>query len=124
MEYKITRNGESIGTARIEKEGLYYRFSCCCRLPDRDIYNIYVQSEIESRNLGVCVPRGRDFYLNTRVPAKHIGDGPFQFEARKREEKAGGFYPVETAKPFARMDRLTESRCAVLEGKIGLIIGD
>lgn len=118
--FDVMLNERTVGTASVNREGLYYHFSCKCILPDKDIHAIWVLWEGGSRKLGVCVPEGRYAYLNTKVPVKYIPGGKLYFRIDHREEL--DFYPVDPDVAFAHMDKLTKARFAEVNGKPGLVI--
>ena len=116
----IMMNGKNVGTATVEREGLYYRFACKCVFDDADIHRLWVLWESGCRRLGVLVPDGRTACLNTRVPAKYIPDTQLSFQIDYHP--AEHFYPVDKEKPFAHMGQLLKARFAVVDGKPGIVI--
>ena len=121
-EFVITRNGKTVGNAIMERQGLYYRFHCQCVLPDRDIHTIWVRWGEGSRKLGICVPNGPYFCLDTKVPIKYIPNTGLLFEVDYKENPPENFYPIDTEQPFIHTDKLAKARFATREGQPGLII--
>lgn len=119
-EYEITLNGKPLGTATIETQGLYYRISCRCLLPDKKIHTIWIRWSDGSRKLGVCVPQGQYFCLDTKVPMKYFPLTGLCFEIDYRAENE--FFPIDARKPFIHIDKLQQSRFDVRDDRLGLII--
>lgn len=119
-EFEITLNGKPLGTATVEKQGLYYRISCRCLLPDRKIHTIWVRWSDGSRKLGVCVPEGQYFCLDTKVPTKYFPLTGLSLEIDYQAENE--FFPIDTQKPFIHIDKLEQSRFDIRDDQPGLVI--
>ena len=91
--YDITHEGAPVGTARMEKQGLYYVFSCRCRLPEEGLYRIHAINGETREDLGICVPIGSAFGMDKKIPAKRLGEGNLTFELLPKDWKP---QPVKT----------------------------
>ena len=85
--YDITYDGEPVGTARMEKQGLYYVFSCRCRLPEEGLYRIYAINGDAREDLGICIPMDGVFGMDKKIPQKRIGEGMLTFELVPKDWK-------------------------------------
>ena len=85
--YDITYDGEPVGTARMEKQGLYYVFSCRCRLPEEGLYRIYAINGDAREDLGICIPMDGVFGMDKKIPQKRIGEGILTFELVPKDWK-------------------------------------
>ena len=83
--YDITLDASPVGSAQVEKQGLYYRFSCRCKLPDNGFYRIHVICGDKREDLGICVPMGDAFGMDKKLPAKKLGEGKPTFELLPRD---------------------------------------
>jgi len=125
MEYKILMGGQSIGKARVERQGLYYVVSCRCRLSGEVVCRVTVSCGDRSENLGILVPESGAFVLNTRIPIKRLGEGPLMFHAVPRHtELRGRFVPISPETPFAYLSRLENAFLEVRNGQSGITISD
>ena len=70
--FDIIMNRQVVGNARVDKEGLFYKIHCTCKVPDEAFYKIYMNDGEINRDLGICVPSGDFFVLTARVPCKQI----------------------------------------------------
>ena len=123
--YDIFRGGEKIGKAQMQKEGLYYRFRCVCSLTGEVIYRLLVTWEDKQVNLGIPVPRGDAFYLDTRVAANRLGRGTPTFRAVPRHPETQGFWaPVSPDEPFTYLHLLKNAVPEIRDGKMGILIKD
>lgn len=101
--YDITFEAASVGTARMEKQGLYYRFVCRCRLPEKGLYRIHVICGDKREDLGICVPVDGSFGMDKMISAKRLGEGTPAFELvikdwkppEEKEEKKPENAPAE-----------------------------
>ncbi len=121
--YGVFFGSQNVGKVQVEKQGLYYRFQCRCRLSGEVVCRLYVTAGDKQENLGVVVPMDGGFGLDTRIPAKRLGDGAMQFCLRpKHPKRQGQFYPIYPEEPFSYICRLKEGFLARQEGQIGLMI--
>ncbi len=121
--YDITRGGEKIGKAEVKREGLYYRFSCNCDLTGEVVYRITVTCGGKTENIGIPVPEGGSFRLNTRLPVSRFGAGEPEFRAVPRHpEKQELWSPVIPETPFEYITRLENAVAEKREGEWGIRI--
>lgn len=77
--FEIRQGERAVGWARVVKQGLYYHFSCRCRLTGEVMHRISVRCGDREEDLGVCVPMDGQFGLEKRVPCKRFPDGKMEF---------------------------------------------
>lgn len=122
-EYDILMGKEVVGTAIVDQQGLYYRFCCRCRISGSVMYRITVSCNGHHENLGVVIPMGTGFGLNTKLAVKKLGKGPFQFRAIPKHQKSEGkFIPVYPDEPFAYITRLQNAFLEIRNGQAGVVI--
>ena len=117
--YKITLNGEQVGQAQVEREGLYYKITCICSFPDNEIHKIFVGDGESVVKLGVCVPNGNQFTLSTRVPIKYLPGDDLYFTIASN---CPSDIPISSGKPFAYLDKLETARLQITNGQPSIII--
>ena len=124
-EYPILCGRQKIGTARTERQGLYYRLECRCHRQQETPPRIQVYGPSGTAKLGICVPMDGDFGLTARIPIKQIGEEPLSFSVTEPKQKPSEkFVPII---PGQAMDCLSRLRYAHLEekdGQLGLCITD
>ena len=121
--YPILRGGETIGQASVEKKGLYYHFSCCCNLSGEVIYRITVSCGEKCENLGVPVPDGENFVLNTRIPVNKLGQGQMTLRAvPKHNSLEGKFIPISPDEPFDYLRQLEKAVFEKRNGQPGIVL--
>jgi hypothetical protein len=115
--------GKPVGTCRVTREGLYYRFSCRCAGLEPKLYLLTASVGEQSHTLGTVVPEGDALRLETRVPVKRFsGSAPsFRLEEKGCREQTR-FVPLEEGRGVPCLDRLLECRLAVLDGRVGLLL--
>ena len=73
--------------------------------------------------MGVLVPEGDAFVLDTRLPVKRIGEGDFGFRVvPNRPVLDGRFIPIKPEEPFAYLERLKDAYLTRQDGQLGVII--
>ncbi len=92
--YEIFYAGERAGTVQREKQGLYYLFSCRCRLPEEGLYRIHVICGERWEDLGICVPLDGAFGMDKKIPAKRLGEGDMTFELLPKDWQLPAPEPV------------------------------
>ena len=146
--YDITYDGEPVGAARMEKMGLYYVFSCRCRLPEEGLYRIHAINGETREDLGICVPIGSAFGMDKKIPAKRLGEGDLTFELLPKDwkpqpvmtepepaetepqpnpmeeeiEQEELFIPVSDEEPFDYLDKLEDARMEVRDDVTGIVV--
>lgn len=105
MTYSLLLATEKVGTVSVEREGLYYRIHCRCR-PMEQMTEVVVKEEGQRRTLGLLIPQGGAWELNTRIPIKQLGE-ELSFFLQSRE--AGSEVSVEERQPFPYLARLQEA---------------
>lgn len=112
--YQITWNGSSVGNAELHKEGMFYRFLCRCRLPNKGLYRVIVTDGENKYDLGICVPEGNGYSCVARVPCNQLKGNNLSFALMGSEEKRG--ITIASGKPFAHLDKLNAARLHFANG--------
>ena len=148
--YEIKYGDMPVGTARIEKQGLYLSFSCRCRLPEEGMYRIHVISGVSREDLGICIPKDGVFGMDKKIPAKRLGTGSLEFvlvpkdwkpsivnapepeilmeqeipvpEQEEVGEPTGQFIPVSEEEPFDHLDKLENAHMEIRDDQPGIVI--
>ena len=109
-EYEVTFRNRPVGKVSVRKQGLYYIFSCRCRLERDELCRLQVTCGNVSEDLGILVPVEGGFGIDTRIPVKRFlkGFGAFQLAAAcgTDSEMLIRIYPDE---PFAYINRLKKA---------------
>lgn len=105
--YDMEWNGQINGVAHIERKGLYYHITCRCDLPSSEMYRVKVFGQNAEIDLGVCIPMGSHFGIETHLPVSRLGEGEMSFQIISQNKNVNNRYiPVETEKPFAYISLL------------------
>ena len=121
--FPVTVCGRQAGKVLVRRQGLYYHFSCICNLEKDRIYRLVVACGSFRENLGIPVPDGGSFVLNTKMPVKKIGEGNMSFSLVSKQETASGtFVPISPEEPFAYISRLKETFLVIQNGQSGINI--
>lgn len=118
-QYPVYWKDRKTGVVNIEKEGLYYRFSCCVQLPAGTRCHLYASKEEKDYDLGLCIPQGADFVVRTRLPAKRFAPGNYRFCLR--QPGAERFVPVSSNLPFDALDNLEQGKFTRRESVAGIV---
>ena len=121
--YEIRMGNNVVGRATVEKQGLYYRFFCRCKITGEGMRRIVVSCGEIREDLGICIPMGDGFGLEKKVPCKRFGAQTPDFQLLpKYPGMRGKFVPVYPDEPFAYMSRLKEAFLDVRDGQQGIVI--
>lgn len=121
--YDIFLGQESIGKAEVKVEGLYYRLCCRCTLSGQVMYRLVAICGDRQENLGVLVPMGDTFGLETRLAIKRLGKGKLEFRViPKHTQLNGRFIPLMPEDPFTHINKIRSAYLARKNGKVGIVI--
>lgn len=117
--YDVYLGDRTVGTVDVEKQGLYYRFSCRCDCGGKEMHRLLLRSGGKETDLGLCVPVAGGFGTEKRLPVKQCGTGTPEFFLRPR---GGKFIPISPEEPFRYIHRL-ESAFLERRGEVlGIVI--
>lgn len=121
QEYRIYADGADVGTVHVHRSGLYYHFSCRCQCNEGTPYRISVFCEGSITDLGLCIPMGTVFGIETKIPVKLVGSGEMRFDARPNNHALeDNFYEVCDTEPFSMLSILRYSYMVTRDGKRGV----
>ncbi len=116
--YDVYFANEAVGRVRVQKQGLYYIFTCRCQLLE-GMYHLMLGEE----KLGLMVPEAGELKLSTKLPAKRFGQGSLRFALRPRHAKMpGSFIPLRPEEPFSYLQRLENAYLARVDGQMGVML--
>lgn len=122
-KYDLLLEHKKVGTAHVQRQGLYFRFKCRCDFEAPGIYKIIVTGDTGEINLGTCIPAGTYFSLETSLPVKAVGTGTLSFRVISPGRDADEiFIPVSSDNPFPYIARLHSSRLAKRNGIAGILL--
>ena len=120
MEQELFFGDRSVGRVLVERQGLYYVFRCRCALSGEAAFRLFASCGEKQEDLGVLVPMGNFFGLDTRRPVKHLGEGTLSFRlVSKHDAPRTHFAPISPEEPFAYLQRLKDAYLAEKDGQIG-----
>ena len=121
--YDVYLGDKSVGNALVERQGLYYRIRVRCDMNGEGMFQVFLHCGNHRENLGVLVPVDDRFGLETRIPAKRIGEGDPVFRVMPRHGRISGKYiPISPEEPFRYLSRLKDSYLERRNGSIGIVI--
>ena len=124
-EYSVFSGEEVIGKVLVQRQGLYYRISCRCQLTGTVRYKLMASCGENTADLGLCVPHGRQFGVDTRIPIKRLGEGSMSFRLLPKHSKMDGrFVPVSPDEPFGYIRQLQKAHLATRDGTVGVVLAE
>ncbi len=122
-KYPIMLSSQEIGQAEVTRQGLYYHFSCRCRLSGEIICRLAAVCGDKMENLGVPVPENGYFVLQKKVPVSKLKEGPLGVRVVPRHPEPGGkFVPIRSEEPFAYLSRLKNAYLQRRDGELGIVL--
>ena len=120
--YDIFMDGSAVGTATLEKEGLFWKICCCCDLSPDTAYRVVIAAG-EKIDLGILVPEDNGLCLTKRIAMKRLGDKQPSFSAIPRvTQKQKHFVAITEDEPFAYIDKLQDSHLEEVDGMLGITV--
>lgn len=121
--YGVYFGNKLAGKVQVQRQGLYYRFRCRCRLTGDVVCRLSVSCADKRENLGVVVPLDGGFGLDTKLPVKKLGEGPMEFRLIPKHDKPEGkFVPIYPEEPFAYIERLKDAFLVRQNGQAGVML--
>lgn len=122
-QYGVYFGTKMAGKVQVQRQGLYYRFHCRCQLAEGMVCRLTVLCGDKQENLGILVPMEGGFGLDTRIPAKRLGEGEMEFFLiPKHSAQSGIFVPIYPEEPFAYIARLKEAYLVKQNGQAGILL--
>ena len=117
--YDIYLGDKTAGKAEVSRQGLYYRIRCQCHLSEESLCRVWMGDV----NLGVLIPEGQGFSLETKLPVKRVENKSIKFSVHpNRPVLTGRFIPIKPEEPFAYIERLKDAYLARQDGQLGIVI--
>ncbi len=121
--YDVTLGNQVMGTVLVSSIGLYWKFVCKCDLCGEVMYDLYLIMDGCERKLGLLIPFGDSFGMETKVSVKQLGEGNPRFIIKVRHGKiANGMISVHINEPFRYLSALEKMYLGKLDGETGLLI--
>lgn len=121
--YEIYLGQDAIGQVQVSREGLYYRFDAYCNLSGDVMYNVVAECGGIGHNLGITVPQGGKFVLNTRMAVKNFEEGEFCFYVIPRHLTSKElFVAISPEEPFSYLSKLRSAYMDRRNGQIGIVL--
>lgn len=111
--------GQQVGKVQVIPSGLYLAFHCRCQLTGSVVCRLWAVYENHRESLGVLVPMGEGFGLDTKLPKKRFPEGKPTFLVLPKHE-AANFAPISPEEPFAYIQRLKDGFLDRQDGQLGL----
>ena len=112
-----------MGKVQVLRQGLYYRFICHCRLSGDVVCKVVVCCGNARESLGILVPTGGGFGLETKMPVKRLGEGKPEFTVLpKQTASQGKFIPISPEEPFSYIEKLKNAYLVRQNGQLGICI--
>lgn len=120
VEYPIERNGVSVGTTRIIKEGMFLKILCRCDIDYEEGLYIQIIGADKTIDLGLCVPGKFGVELVSRVLIRDLPGSAIKIQLSKREKDE--FYPVSSLSHFNGLQMLRVGRFQVRNSVAGIVV--
>lgn len=119
----ILSGNDTVGSACVNRCGLYYHIVCKCELIGKDHFRIVASCDGKQVDLGVCVPIEGGFGLQTRIPVKRLGEGELCFKVVSGNAASSElFIPVSESEPFLHLSMLDTAYLVKRNGQTGVCL--
>lgn len=83
MVHAVYCNEIDVGTATVDRQGLFYCICCASKPGNKEPYRILLHTDKERIDLGICPAGGQ---IVNRFSVKKIGEGKLHFVAAQLEQ--------------------------------------
>ena len=120
--YKVYIGCDEIGTVNLQKDGLYYRINCVCKLSGQVICCLVATSDTCRVNLGTLIPQNGFFQLKTSLPIKKLTGRDIRFAVEpKHPQQMHSFVTIRAEEPFLYLERLSQACLSIKNDVIGVV---
>lgn len=105
-QYPVMLGDTQIGSALVQKDGLFYTVSCSCGLTKTGRYRLFVQGARREK-LGLLVPGPTGYSVKSRILISKLGQGDLAFFVAAEDESY--VVPVTATEPFPYIAFLDEA---------------
>ena len=120
--YDIIYGNETVGSAVVTQEGLYYNILCRCALSEPSLYRIFAIMENTNVDLGICLLMGKEYFLKKKVPKKMFGSGIIHFCVRLKDDyNSPNAYQVVEGEPFKHIDKLGKAHLEIRNNEMYVV---
>ena len=121
--YEVRMGEKPVGQVRVERQGLYYQFTCRCGLSGEVMQRLWMRCGEKETDLGLCVPMEGGFGTEKRIPVRQCGAGTPSFYLRpKQTQIKGNFIPLSPEEPFRYLHRLENAFLERRGRQIGIYV--
>ena len=121
--YEVFYDRNVVGEACLRKKGLYWCFECYCKPVSGHICRIEIRTKLGWKSLGIPVPEGSGWRLNTKISARQLECDSPQFRlVRLEEDPPGRFLPVIEDQPFPELSQVRKGRFSYCDGIPGILL--
>ncbi len=121
--YEVAFGTETIGTVRVSRQGLYYRFESRCEECGGQMMQLQMNQGKQWTVLGLLIPKQNRLVLDTKIPAKRLEEGSARFRLIPRHASLPDtFVPLHPQEPFQWLRQLEGARLEKRGGEVGLVL--
>lgn len=122
-QFDVYLGCQSVGKVTIQKQGCFYVIDCFCSIPMIEGYKLILNSNDKEMNLGRFIPHSNGVGLKTRVKADTVDMSKVRFYILSAKSlSTSEFYPVYEDKPFAYLEKISQSVLQIRDGIYGIVI--
>lgn len=121
-EYEICLDNRAIGKAKFSKMGMYTVVSCSCKLPQDQMYDVFIEMTDTAIPIGILVPTGNEMGTKKHVHSNELTGEVIRLTVSQRVSTSE--IPVEPCKPFPNIRNIKKLKVVKREnlGEIRLIV--
>lgn len=117
MDYAVNFNGKQVGQVKLTRQGLYYHLICQCAVSGDTMYRLEASGGTRKTDLGILVPMGQGFGMETRFPVSRLGEGELSFCLHGDALEKRICIPIKPEEPFAYISRLKDAFLVIQDGQ-------
>lgn len=104
--YPVIFEGENVGEVQLQKKGLYYYLSCCCRLRDKAICMLCADCGEQQVQFGTLVPENEFYILKMHIQASRLSADHIVFYLKNKIKISQMDCVLEVGKSVSCLDKL------------------
>lgn len=117
MDISVIYDERIVGSAKVNKCGLYYKIHCACCVKEPGFHRAYAKGDSGTVDLGICLRKGDILYLDKSVPQRVLG-ACLQTILLKQEQRVSKVVPLMLG-PQIPFSEFPDLELAILKNENG-----
>ena len=118
--YRVYDSQGEVGQVQVIQQGLYYRFICRAKLPERRFLHLWAVCPEHRLDLGLLIPEQGEYHLSVKRPMKYFSGMHYRFSLEENTQASQ--WQIDEHTPFLHIKELKHSKLVFVGGNAAAVI--